>query len=95
LRLVLAHVTGGQRTHDGATELLEQVAQEQGLNGDADYRVEVGDRATGLARIAAEEAATLIVVGMGSHHRRRSSLTAELNGAASCPVLVVPPAARR
>ncbi len=105
LRLVLAHVAArseglrGMPDQDGATRLLERVAQEHGLNGDVDRRTEMGDRATGLARIAAEEAATFIVVGSGSEFRRRRSLRfgliAELNGTASCPVLVVPPAPRR
>ena len=105
LRLVLAHVATrreglhGMQDQEGATRLLERVAQEHELNGDVDRRIELGDRATGLARIAAEEAATLIVVGFGSDYRRRRSLRlgliAELNGTASCPVLVVPPAARR
>jgi nucleotide-binding universal stress UspA family protein len=104
-RLVLAHVAArreglrGTQVQDGATRLLERVAQEHGLNGDVDRRTEMGHRATGLAGIAAEEAATLIVVGSGSERRRRRSLrlglTAELNGTASCPVLVVPPAPRR
>jgi nucleotide-binding universal stress UspA family protein len=104
LRLVLAHVAPsrdglhGIAAQDRAVMLLERVAREQGLNGDADRRAEVGDRATRLALIAAEEAATLIVVGFGNEGRRlrslRAGLIAELCGTASCPVLIVPPAAR-
>ena len=110
LRLVLAHVAEGYRLADAADSvtgrqaqeraqrLLAQLAQEQGLNSDADVRAEAGDRASELARIAGEEAAAVIVVGSRSRGRRRhrplSGLAVELNGTAPCPVLVVPPVAR-
>ncbi|HEY1369439.1 MAG TPA: universal stress protein [Gaiellaceae bacterium] len=110
LRLVLAHVAAGYRLPDGtsgltgvqarqgAERLLERVAAQQGLDGTAERRVEVGDRSSEVARIAAEEAATLIVVGARTQGRRRrrllSGLAAELAGTAPCPVLVAPPARR-
>jgi len=60
LRLVLAHVAPsrhglhGIAAQEQAVTLLVRVAREQGLNGDADHRAEVGDRATKLALIAAD-----------------------------------------
>jgi nucleotide-binding universal stress UspA family protein len=107
LRLLVVHVeeragTGSNR--GGAAEqrgrqLLERLLASQGLNGRADRRVEVGERANELARVAAEEAASVIVVGSCSRHwcrgRRTSRLTAELAATAACPVVVVPPTQRR
>jgi nucleotide-binding universal stress UspA family protein len=110
LRLVLTHVAPGRRAIDGriegggqgrhqAEELLERTAQDAGLDGDADRRAETGDRAAMIARVAAEEAAAVLVVGSRSQGRSRrrllSGLAAELNTTAPCPVLVVPPPARR
>lgn len=110
LRLVLAHVAPGYRLAGGGTgatpraradaeQLLERVSAEAGLESEPDRRAEAGDRAQTLARVAAEEAAALLVVGSRSqgHARRRllSGLAAELNATAPCPVLVVPPRPRR
>jgi nucleotide-binding universal stress UspA family protein len=110
LRLVLAHVVDGHRrrnglgigsaqAHAGAQRLLEQMARKHSLDGAADRRAEVGDRASELSRIAGEEAAVVIVVGSRSRYRRRRSmmsrLSAELRSTAPCPVLVVPPRPRR
>jgi nucleotide-binding universal stress UspA family protein len=110
LRLVLAHVVDGDRRRNGLGEggvkareagqrLLERVAHEHSLDGAADRRAEVGDRASELSRIAGEEAAMVIVVGSRSQYRRRrnlvSRLSAELRSTAPCPVLVVPPRPRR
>jgi nucleotide-binding universal stress UspA family protein len=103
LRLVLAHVAEGPRVADRTVhaearrtgeQLLEELASVHGLNGDVELRAEAGDRASELARIAGEEAATLVVVGTprrGRLRRRLTGLVAELNGIAHCPVLVVPP----
>jgi nucleotide-binding universal stress UspA family protein len=109
LRLVLAHVVDGHcrgkdgigdvRGHEGAQRLLERIARKHRLESPADRRAEVGDRASELSRIAAEEAAVVIVVGSRSRYRRRrnlvSGLSAELRSTAPCPVLVVPPRPRR
>jgi len=110
LRLVLAHVVddyrrtngGGRRdvqAQQGGQRLLEGVARKHSLENSADRRVEVGDRASELSRIASEEAAAVIVVGSRSHYRRRrnlvSGLSAELRTTASCAVVVVPPRPRR
>ena len=85
----------GQRSR----QLLDRLLALQGLNGGADKRVEVGDPANELARVAAEEAASVIVIGSRGRHwwqrRSTSRLTAELAATADCPVVVVPPAARR
>jgi nucleotide-binding universal stress UspA family protein len=106
LRLVLAHVVdgprpsngigiGGVHMQEGAQRLLERIARKHSLDGAADRRAEVGDRASELSRIAGEEAAVVIVVGSRSRYRRRRSLmsrlSAELRSTAPCPVLVVPP----
>lgn len=107
LRLVVAHVeepvharsvprgTAEQR----GRQLLDRLLATRGLNGGADRRVEVGEPAHELARVAAEEAASVIVVGSRRRHRWRrrwtSSLIADLTATAACPVVVVPPAARR
>src|SRR5512144_2846400 len=70
LRLVVAHVEerapSGSR-HPAAEQrggqLLDRLLARQGLDGNADKRIEVGERANALARVAAEEAASVIVVG--------------------------------
>jgi nucleotide-binding universal stress UspA family protein len=59
----------------------------------------VGKPAEALAQIAAEEAATLIVVGSRRqgrlHPGLRSGLAGELAASAPCPVVIVPPPLRR
>jgi nucleotide-binding universal stress UspA family protein len=108
LRLVLAHVVEGySRTNgvgmddaqQGGQRLLARIVRTYGLDGSADCRVEVGDRASGLSRIAGEEAAALIVLGSHRRSRRWRSpmglLSAELKSTAPCPVVVVPPRRRR
>ena len=106
LRLVVANVqeradAGSDHRPAGhrGRQLLERLLANQGLNGNADKRVEIGERASELARVAAEEAASVIVVG--SRRRRwwrgrpTGKLTADLTATAACPVVVVPPARRR
>jgi nucleotide-binding universal stress UspA family protein len=107
-RLVLAHVANGwavgsdesvttNQGRQGGQRLLERAAREH--NPAAERRVEVGEPAEALARIASEEAATLIVVGSRPHGWRRprfrSRLAGDLAATAPCPVVVVPPPARR
>jgi nucleotide-binding universal stress UspA family protein len=112
LRLVLAHVAKRIRRRDGladrtdtqtrvrAASLLADLCEEHGLDGRAERRVEVGDCATQLARIAAEEAAAVIVLGSRGERRLRlgsvSDLAMELRCTTGCPVVVVlaPPGAR-
>ena len=107
LRLVVVHIEdtvgAGADFRDGAyrrgRQVLDRLLAAQGLNGGLDRRVEVGAPATELARVAAEEAASLITVG--SRRRRwwwrrgTSRLTADLSATAGCPIVVVPPAAPR
>ena len=107
-RLVLAHIADGWispggrqgltsiQAHQGY-RLLERAASRQAVH--AERRVEIGEPAEGLARIASEEAAGLIVVGSRRLGRFRprlhSSLAGDLAAATPCPVVVVPPPARR
>lgn len=61
---------------------------------DEEERVAAGDPAEAVARIAAEEAADLIVVGARRGLRvgtLRSLLAGDLAATASCPVVVAPP----
>lgn len=105
-RLVVVHVedivgagsalrgTANQR----GRQFLDRFLATQGLDGGLDRRVEVGAPAKTLARIAEEEAASLILVGSRRHRwwrRRTSRLTADLSATAGCPVVIVPPAFRR
>ena len=106
LRLVVAHVEQAPFLRPGSTRtanrrgrlLLDRLLGERGL-ADVDKRVEIGDRADELARVAEEEAASVIVVGSGHRHwwraRTPSTLTADLAATAACPVVVVPPPGRR
>ena len=107
LRLVAAHVeeradagsNNGVAAEQRGRQLLDRLLAAQGLNGRADKRVEIGERASELARVAAEEAASVILVGPRRRRwwrrRRTSRLTADLAATAACPVVVVPPGRRR
>lgn len=108
LRLVLAHVVDGvppgadvsltaRQRQARAEHTLSAVAREIG-NG-TERRVVVGDRAEGLARVAAEEGADLIVLGArltGLGGRKlRCALARELEAVTPVPVLVAPPSTRK
>ena len=107
LRLVVVHVedtigpgsTFRMRAQKRGRQLLDRVLAKQTVSRKVDTRVEVGPLAEALARVAAEEAATLILVGSPSRHRwrrrRLSRLTEELAATADCPVIVVPAAPAR
>jgi nucleotide-binding universal stress UspA family protein len=106
LRLVLAHVADGgdaasangdgvrTRRREGAA-LVARLAAELGLSDRAEHRSAVGDPATVLGQIAAEEAADLIVAGAPPGRRlRRSSETRiaeHLESATAVPVMFVRP----
>jgi nucleotide-binding universal stress UspA family protein len=104
LRLVVVHVAeaswppAGSRTdaQQRGRQLVDRVLAKQPLSRGVDTRVEVGPPAQELARVAAEEAATLILVGSPSRHcwphRLQGRVTAELVATADCPVVVVPAA---
>jgi nucleotide-binding universal stress UspA family protein len=105
LRLVLAHVADDgasaeedvvrTRRREGAALLVARLASEFGLVDRAEHRSAVGDTATVLGQIAAEEAADLIMVGAPPGRRlRRSSETRiaeHLESATTVPVLFVRP----
>jgi nucleotide-binding universal stress UspA family protein len=107
VRLVLAHAAIGfsnaaeslstVQALQGGTRLLERAAREHELA--SEQRVEVGEPAEVLSRVAAEEGATVIVVSSRRQGRRRpklrSGLAEDLAATASCPVVVVPPPPRR
>jgi nucleotide-binding universal stress UspA family protein len=112
LRLVLAHVAEGLALIDGSDDdhesattnanrrggelFLERLAREYGVDETAECRVAVGEPAFLVGRIAAEEAADLIVVG--SRARRwparglESRLAERLESETPVPILIVPPA---
>jgi nucleotide-binding universal stress UspA family protein len=104
LRLVVVHVEGTGTVASGlrgaaqrrGRYLLDRLLARQALAGTVDMRVEVGPAAEELARVAAEEAASMILLGSPRRRcwrrRRLSSLTRELAATAGCPVMVVPPA---
>jgi nucleotide-binding universal stress UspA family protein len=93
LRLLLVHVADGRADAKDLTRLLDRLATEQGLEG-VEQRIEVGDTAEGLAQVAAEERAALILVGARPQVHRwrrsfRSNLRDDLARLTVCPVFVV------
>lgn len=77
----------------GAKQRLHRLAVRHHMP-DEEQRVATGDPAESVARIAAEEAADLIVVGARRGLRARtlqSSLAGNLAATAPCPVVVAPP----
>ena len=83
---------------EGATRRLAQLAHEYGVASSAERRVAVGDPATLLAQIAAEEAADAILVGGRSRGWRRrgfeSRLADTLEAETPLPVLIAAPRTR-
>jgi nucleotide-binding universal stress UspA family protein len=107
LRLVLVHVVDGvppgtqesltaRQRQAGAERILAQLAQEAGDG--VEKRVTIGNRAEGLARVAAEEGADLIVIGSRPTRfgtgKLRSTLARDLEAATPIPVVVAPPTTR-
>ena len=107
LRLVLAHVADGVSTkadgHGGrpsevarerAAALLDRLADEYSVADSVETREAVGDEAALLARIAAEEAADVILVGARSRGRLRpsldTSLADQLESETSVPIVIAP-----
>jgi nucleotide-binding universal stress UspA family protein len=110
MRLVLAHVVQGSYPHANgdcgesvamkadriqAERLLAELAEEYGVTETAERRSAVGDRATLLGQIAADEAADVILVGSRVRGWRgrglESTLAAELKASTPVPVLIAPP----
>ena len=108
LRLVLVHVVDGvrpgterswsaRRRRTSGEHILNAVALEIGTP--TEKRVLFGDRAEGLAQVAAEEGADLIILGSRSTglggRRLRCTLAGELEAATAVPVVVAPPSTRK
>jgi nucleotide-binding universal stress UspA family protein len=91
-----ASVTARQE-QDGARRLLGELAGSAG--GDAEGRIVLGEPAEGIARVAAEEGADLIVLGSrrgGLGGRAlRCALARALEAVTPVPVVIAPPATRR
>ncbi|HEY3543239.1 MAG TPA: universal stress protein [Gaiellaceae bacterium] len=108
LRLVLVHIVDGvppgsdesltaRQRQAGAERTLDLIARDIG-NG-TEKRVLLGERAEGLAQVAAEEGADLIVLGSRStglgNRKLRCTLARELEAATPVPVVVAPPTTRK
>ena len=109
LRLVLVNAVNGfgelggdgvesvslQADRQSAERRLTRLAAEHGIADRAERRVAVGDPPALLGRIAAEEAADLIIVGARVRGRLRrgleSSLARQLQTETRVPVLIAPP----
>jgi nucleotide-binding universal stress UspA family protein len=81
---------------DAAERLIEQMVVDEGLVS-AESRVALGFPAEGLADLADDESAEVIVVGSRGRGAFKAALlgsvSSDLIGVARCPVLVVPPGA--
>jgi nucleotide-binding universal stress UspA family protein len=113
LRLVLAHVVDGiaalgngdgdesvtmKSDRQAAERRLDELARNHGVIESAELRLAVGEPATLVGQIAAEEAADVIVGGArarGWRKRFESRLADELETETPVPVLIAPPRARR
>jgi nucleotide-binding universal stress UspA family protein len=104
LRLVLAHAVDGIGNGDesvttraerqGAERRLARLADEHGVADGAERRIAVGEPAALVGRIAAEEAADMVVVGArarGWRRRLESPLAEQLESETPVPVLIAPP----
>lgn len=82
----------------GAARLVARLATEYGIADTAELREGVGDPAVILGRIAAEEAADMIVIGSRARGRFRRGLESrfadELETATAIPVVIAPPGRR-
>src|SRR5262249_44745361 len=93
LRLVLVHVS----FRPGAERAIGELANR--LGDHVETRVVAGNRADGLAAVAADEGADVIVLGSrprGARGRQLCcALALELEAVTDVPVLIAPPATRR
>jgi nucleotide-binding universal stress UspA family protein len=84
---------------EGAARLVARLAAEYGVADSAEHRSGRGDAAALIGKIAAEEAADLIVVGARTRGRFRrgleSRLAEQLESETPVPVLIAPPRSRR
>ena len=94
LRLVVAHVAPDRERVRSGERVLNELAERERGTETPERRLTTGDRAAGLAEIAAEEGADAIIIGSPSGRRRafpgRGALAGELESATPCPVLVAP-----
>jgi nucleotide-binding universal stress UspA family protein len=94
VRMAVTDEIGAQE--QAAEQLLEEVAAAYGLD-DAELRVLAGLPGEGLADLADEEDASLIVVGSRGRGAFKAafpgSVSNSLVGVARCPVVIVPPGA--
>jgi nucleotide-binding universal stress UspA family protein len=98
LRLVFAHIVEADSSDEKITELLERfhelTERATEVEGGAAWLLHTGQPADRLVAMAAEEKATLIVVGSeGPRAALDHSISDEISRRASCPVVVVPPGA--
>jgi nucleotide-binding universal stress UspA family protein len=79
--------------------VLEHIARAAGVPRGTELRVEFGDRAERLGRVAFDEGADLVVLGSRRRGWRRRglgfALARELEATTPSPVLVAPPQTRR
>jgi len=106
LRVVLAQAVppgrreardAGDGDYERVQHRLAQLAREHGVIDLVERRVAVGDPAVLLGRIAAEEAADVVVVGAAKRRRNAfdASLAHELETETPAPVVVALPGKRR
>jgi nucleotide-binding universal stress UspA family protein len=92
------HRVGEETARRAGQQLLDRVADESGLSASVERRIEAGEPAALLARIAGEEPVDLVVVGARSRGLAASaflgSVLTAVVGRACCPVVVVPAKAR-
>lgn len=86
-----------ESVNEAGTRLVAEMAEAAGLE-EAEHRVMSGIAAEGLADLADEEAADMIVVGSRGRGAFKTaflgSVSSDLIGVARCPVLVVPKGVR-
>jgi nucleotide-binding universal stress UspA family protein len=80
--------------HDSTQRLVRRILFLNGPTSDVECRIERGQRAAALARVASEEQADLVLIGSPRSRLLRGSVRVdaigELRMASPCPVVVVP-----
>jgi nucleotide-binding universal stress UspA family protein len=91
-------IRAGRIGREEAARLVARLAAEYGVADTAEQRSAIGDPATLLGQIAAEEAADVIVVGSRARGRLRrgleSRLARQLEAETPVPVVIAPPRTR-
>jgi nucleotide-binding universal stress UspA family protein len=98
---VSAAVSGQERLHAeelrDAQQLLDQVAQDEGLDPDVRRLAEIGTAADRILAVCREEQAELVVMGSrggGLKAALVGSVSSKVASNAPCPCVIVPPDAR-